>query len=433
MRARATKRSTELFAAARAVIPGGVNSPVRAFGAVGGAPLFIASAKGSRITDADGNEYIDYVGSWGPMILGHRNDATMAAISETAARGWSYGAPSELEVTLANEVCARVPSVEMVRMVNSGTEATLSALRLARAVTGRNRIVKFSGCYHGHHDALLVAAGSGLATFGTPSSPGVTPGTTADTIVCHFNDLDSVTAAFKENPDDIACIIVEPVAGNMGVVAPADGFLEGLRTLCTNNGALLILDEVMTGFRVARGGAQERYGVNPDLTTMGKVIGGGLPVGAYGGRAHLMRRISPEGDVYQAGTLSGNPLAMAAGLATLSQLDDRAYERLETLGARLEGHVRTLVEKYSDDLSFQRVGSMSTLFFTGGGVRTWDDAAACNTERFGRYFLAMLDAGIYLPPSQFEAYFVSLSHSDDDIDRTAQAMAGAVEKVIAGS
>jgi len=367
------------------------------------------------------------------MILGHRNDATMAAISETAAKGWSYGAPSGLEVTLADEVCARVPSVEMVRMVNSGTEATLSALRLARAATGRNRIVKFSGCYHGHHDGLLVAAGSGLATFGTPSSPGVTPATTADTIVCHFNDLDSVAAAFKDNPDDVACVIVEPVAGNMGVVPPADGFLEGLRSLCTDNGALLILDEVMTGFRVARGGAQERYGIQPDLTTMGKVIGGGLPVGAYGGRADLMRRISPEGDVYQAGTLSGNPLAMAAGLATLSQLDEGSYTRLEALGARLEGHARALVDKHPDDLSFQRVGSMSTLFFTGGGVRTWDDAAACNTERFGRYFLAMLDAGVYLPPSQFEAYFVSLSHTDDDIDRTGEAMAGAVGKVLAGS
>jgi len=430
MSARATGQSEKLFEAARAVIPGGVNSPVRAFGAVGGAPLFIASAKGATITDVDGNEYIDYVGSWGPAILGHRDDATMAAVSEAASKGWSYGAPSPLEVDLAEEVCKRVPSVEMVRMVNSGTEATLSALRLARAATGRNRIVKFSGCYHGHHDGLLVAAGSGLATFGTPSSPGVTPGTTADTIVCHFNDLDSVAAAFKDNPGDIACVIVEPVAGNMGVVPPADGFLGGLRSLCTENGALLILDEVMTGFRVARGCAQERFGVTPDLTTMGKVIGGGLPVGAYGGRADLMRRISPEGDVYQAGTLSGNPLAMAAGLATLAQLDDAAYDRLESLGARLEGHARALVENHPDHLSFQRVGSMATLFFKGGGVRSWDDAAACDTERFGKYFLAMLDEGIYLPPSQFEAYFISLSHTDADIDRTAEAMLKCAQAVL---
>ena len=432
MSARTTKRSQELLEVARTVIPGGVNSPVRAFQAVGGAPLFIASAKGAHITDVDRNSYVDYVGSWGPMILGHGNDKTMAAISEAASKGWSYGAPSPLEADLAEEVCRRVPSVEMVRMVNSGTEATLSALRLARAATGRNRIVKFSGCYHGHHDGLLVAAGSGLATFGTPSSPGVTPGTTADTIVCHFNDLDSVAAAFQDNPDEIACVIVEPVAGNMGVVAPAEGFLEGLRRMCTSNGALLILDEVMTGFRVAKGCAQERFGVTPDLTTMGKVIGGGLPVGAYGGRADLMRRISPEGDVYQAGTLSGNPLAMAAGLATLSQLDDAAYARLEALGALLEEHAQVLVGKYPDDLSFQRVGSMATLFFKGGGVRSWDDAAACDTERFGKYFLAMLDEGIYLPPSQFEAYFISLAHSDGIIDRTGAAMARCVAKAIAG-
>jgi glutamate-1-semialdehyde 2,1-aminomutase len=405
---------------------------VRAFQPVGGAPLFIASAKGAHITDVDGNAYVDYVGSWGPMILGHRDDATMSAISESASKGWSYGAPSPLEVELAAEVCRRVPSVEMVRMVNSGTEATLSALRLARAVTGRSRIVKFSGCYHGHHDALLVAAGSGLATFGTPSSPGVTPGTTADTIVCRFNDLDSVAAAFTENPGEIACVIVEPVAGNMGVVPPASGFLEGLRRMCTDKGALLILDEVMTGFRVARGGAQERFRITPDLTTMGKVIGGGLPVGAYGGRADLMRRISPEGDVYQAGTLSGNPLAMAAGLATLAQLDAAAYARLESLGARLEEQAQVLVGKYPDDLSFQRVGSMATLFFKGGGVGSWDDAEKCNTERFGKYFLAMLDEGIYLPPSQFEAYFISLSHSDGIIDRTGAAMKRSVEKVIAG-
>jgi glutamate-1-semialdehyde 2,1-aminomutase len=381
----------------------------------------------------DGNEFIDYVGSWGPMILGHRDDRVLRAIHDAAERGWSYGAPTEAETELARMVCRIVPSVEMVRMVNSGTEATLSALRLARAWTGRDRIVKFSGCYHGHHDALLVAAGSGLATFGTPSSPGVTASTTADTVVCRFNDLDSVDEAFRTHGDQVACIVVEPVAGNMGVVAPAPGFLEGLRQRCDDNGALLVFDEVMTGFRVARGGAQERYGVTPDLTTMGKVIGGGLPVGAYGGRADIMRRIAPEGDVYQAGTLSGNPLAMAAGLVTLTALETTdAYTVLEARAAAIEDGLAPVRERYAGRLQFARVGSMFTLFFAHGPVRNFDDASSCHVEHHANWFHALLDRGVYMPPSQFEACFVSLAHSEDDVGRTVTAMSDALEEVLGG-
>ena len=427
MTGRGTARSEKAFAAAMAVLPGGVNSPVRAFGAVEGVPRFVASASGATITDVDGNGYIDYVGSWGPMILGHCDADVRAAIAAAADRGWSFGAPTERESELALAVIDRVPSVEVVRVVNSGTEATLSALRLARAFTGRDRVIKFVGCYHGHHDAMLVAAGSGLATFGAPSSPGVTTGTTADTIVCPFNDIDSVRSAFEKHAGTVACVIVEPVAGNMGVVPPAESFLDGLRDVCDQHAALLILDEVMTGFRVSRGGAQERFGVTPDLTTMGKVIGGGLPVGAYGGRADIMRRISPEGDVYQAGTLSGNPLAMAAGIATLTKLDSAAYARLESAGERLEAALFPALKRHASDVTFQRVGSMFTVFFAGKPVENFDDATACDTGHFARYFHAMLDRGVYLPPSQFEACFVSLAHTDADIDSTAVAMSESID------
>jgi len=419
--------SDEAFAAACARMPGGVNSPVRAFGAVGGTPRFIASARGSHLVDLDGNDYVDFVGSWGPMILGHANASVHDAIVSAVDRGWTFGAPTTAETELAAEVCDAVNSIEKIRMVNSGTEATMSAIRLARACTGRNRVIKFSGCYHGHHDALLVAAGSGLATAGTPSSPGVTPGSVADTVLCRFNDLDSVREAFRATPDDIACIIVEPVAGNMGVVAPKPGFLEGLRTVCSAHGALLVFDEVMTGFRVARGGAQARFAVAPDLTTLGKIIGGGMPVGAYGGRADLMQRVAPSGDVYQAGTLSGNPAAMAAGIATLRALRAHgAYDRLEALGTQLEQGLAAVLQKHADTVSFARVGSMFTLFFHSGRVEHFDDAMACDTGAFGRYFHAMLDAGYYVPPSQFEANFISLAHTDDEIQAAAAAMERAI-------
>ncbi len=422
-----TARSERAFEAARRVLPGGVDSPVRAFGAVGGTPRFIARAEGAWLEDVDGNRLLDYVGSWGPMILGHGHPDVRRAIAEAVARGWSYGAPTEAETELAEAVVAAVPSLERVRFVNSGTEATMSAIRLARAATGRRAVVKFAGCYHGHHDALLVQAGSGAATTGTPSSPGVPPGCTADTLVCRYNDLASVEHAFDARPGDVAAVIVEPVAGNMGVVAPRPGFLDGLRQLCSARGALLIFDEVMTGLRLARGGAQERFGITPDLTTLGKVIGGGMPVGAYGGRADLMARISPEGDVYQAGTLSGNPVAMAAGRATLAVLERLdGWSRLERLGARLEAALAPRLEPYADRVRLARVGSMFTLFFSARPVEDFDAALACDTGAFGRYFHAMLEAGIHLPPSQFEANFISLAHTEDDIDRTAAAMADAV-------
>ena len=426
-----TSKSRRAFEEAQGVMPGGVNSPVRAFGAVGGTPRFIASAHGATITDIDGNRFVDYVGSWGPMILGHHDQAVLDAIETAADRGWSYGAPTEAEVSIAHEICDAVPSVEMVRMVNSGTEATLSALRLARAFTGRDKIIKFAGCYHGHHDALLVEAGSGLATFGTPSSPGVTKATTSDTIVCVFNDIDSVIAAFGELGDDVACVIVEPVAGNMGVVAPVPGFLEGLRTICDERGALLIFDEVMSGFRVARGGAQERFGVRPDLTTLGKIVGGGMPVGAYGGRRDVMERVAPAGDVYQAGTLSGNPLAMAAGLETLARMRDAAsYDRLESAGAALEGALAETLSRYRNLLRFARVGSMFTLFFADKPVNNFDDAMQCDTRRHAAWFHGMLERGFYFPPSQFEACFISLAHTDDDIEATGGAMVESINAVM---
>ncbi len=411
------------------LMPGGVSSPVRAFQAVGGQPVFVERAEGARIYDADGNRYLDYVCSWGPMIAGHAHPEVTRAIQDAAGRGTSYGAPTSSETTLAERIVQRVPSVELVRFVSSGTEATMSALRLARAATGRDLILKFDGCYHGHSDSLLVSAGSGVLTLGQPDSPGVPRALAALTLSVPYNDLDTVRAAFDAHPDGIAAVIVEPVAGNMGVVPPAPGFLEGLREIATERGALLIFDEVITGFRIAPGGAQELYGVRPDLTTLGKVIGGGMPVGAYGGRRDLMRLISPSGPVYQAGTLSGNPLAMAAGTATLDLLTPEAYSELEARGARLEAGLREAADEAGVPVRVSRVGSMLTLFFSERDVRGYADARECDTERFARFHQAMLRRGIYLPPSQFESWFVSLAHSDDDLDRTISAARESLREV----
>jgi len=415
-------RSLALFSAASRVIPGGVNSPVRAFRSVGGDPLFIQRAAGSRMWDADGNEYIDFVGSWGPMIVGHRHPRVVEAVAEALDRGSSFGAPTELEVQLAQTVTEAVPSMEMVRMVSSGTEATMSAIRLARAATGRDGIIKFSGCYHGHADALLVKAGSGAATFGVPDSPGVPADFARHTHVAEFNDLESLRNLAEDNGGKIACVIIEPVAGNMGTVPPEPGFLEGLRSLCDSEGILLIFDEVMTGFRVAYGGAQELYGVTPDLTTLGKIIGGGLPVGAFGGRREIMQLLSPAGGVYQAGTLSGNPLAMSAGLATLALLrEEGVYAGLEEKTARLAAGIERAAADAGAPIRSTRVGSMFCAFFTDEEVHGWTTAARCDTAAFARYFRAMLERGVYLAPSQFETAFVSMAHTDEDIDRTIEA------------
>jgi glutamate-1-semialdehyde 2,1-aminomutase len=419
------ERSDEAFRRAEALMPGGVSSPVRAFGAVGGKPLFIARGAGARIWDLDGNAFLDYVMSWGPLILGHAHPKVVEAVRQALESGFSFGAPTEREIELARRITEAMPAVEQVRFVNSGTEATMSAVRLARAATGRPGILKFEGCYHGHVDALLVQAGSGATTFGVPSSPGVPPEVTGHTLLAPYNDLEAVERVCGENRDRLAAILVEPVAGNMGVVPPADGFLRGLRDVADRTGALLVFDEVMTGFRVARGGAAQRYGVRPDLVTLGKVIGGGLPVGAYGGRRDLMARVSPVGPVYQAGTLSGNPLAMAAGIATLDLLaEPRAYETLEARSARLEKGLAEAVREARIPARVQRVGSMLTLFFTAGAVADYAGARACDTEAFGRFFQGMLDRGVYLPPSQFEAWFVSLAHTDEDIRRTVEAARG---------
>ncbi len=416
------ERSKQLFEEALAVMPGGVNSPVRAFRSVGMEPLFITRGEGSRIYDADGNAYIDYVGSWGPLILGHAHPAVVEAVSAAAAKGTSFGAPTELEIEMAREVISAVPSVEMVRMVNSGTEAVMGALRLARGYTGRDKIVKFIGCYHGHADSLLIRAGSGVTTLGLPDSPGVTAGTAKDTLTVQFNDLAAVEELFAKAGEEIAAIIVEPVAGNMGLAVPKPGFLEGLRSVTTRYGALLIFDEVMTGFRVAYGGAQELYGIMPDLTTLGKVIGGGLPVGAYGGRKEIMEHVAPAGPVYQAGTLSGNPLAMSAGLATLKALKKPGtYARLEQISARLAGGLQELAARHGVDTCFRRVGSMSCVYFTGEEVNDFPAALTSDLNRFRAWFSAMLKNGVYLAPSQFEAGFVSLAHSEEDIDRTLAA------------
>ena len=415
-------RSRSLFEEAKRLIPGGVNSPVRAFGGVGGTPPFLASGSGSKVRDVDGNDYVDYVLSYGPLILGHAHPEVAAAIEDATGRGTSFGAPTEAEVEMARLLVSRVPGLEMVRLVNSGTEATMSALRLARGVTGRSKFVKMEGCYHGHGDAFLVQAGSGATTLGVPNSPGVPAAVVADTLLAPFNDLDAVERLLAAHPDEVAAVFVEPVAGNVGCIPPEPGYLEGLRRLTREAGALLVFDEVMTGFRVARGGAAERTGVSPDLVTLGKIIGGGLPVGAYGGPAEIMRHLAPTGAVYQAGTLSGNPLAVAAGLATLRLTDDEAvYERLEELGARLESGVNAVIEEERYPLRMQRVGSMFCLYFRREAVRNHRDAVACDTEAFARYFHGMLRRGVYLAPSQFEAGFLSLAHTEEDVDRTLEA------------
>jgi glutamate-1-semialdehyde 2,1-aminomutase len=422
-------RSDDLFARARAVIPGGVSSPVRAFKAVGGVPRFVARAEGARVFDEDGGAYVDYVGSWGPMILGHAHPAVLEAVTAAAARGTSFGAPCAAEVELAERVVRAVPSIDKVRFVSSGTEATMSALRVARGFTGRSKIVKFDGCYHGHADGLLVSAGSGVATLGIPGSPGVPAGTVADTIVIPFNDEAALAAATAAHGHEIAAVIVEPVCGNMGTVAPRPGYLETLRDVTRKTGTVLIFDEVMTGFRLAKGGAQELYGVTPDMTCLGKIVGGGLPAAAYGGRADIMATVAPEGPVYQAGTLSGNPLAMAAGCAVLDRLGPSVYKTLEARSARLEAGLRRAAGDANVTVAINRVGSMITVFFCAGPVVDYATAKASDTKRFGRFFHAMLERGVYLPPGQFEAAFVSLAHGDAEIDLTVRAAAEAFRQV----
>jgi glutamate-1-semialdehyde 2,1-aminomutase len=426
------ERSLSAFTRAKSVTPGGVNSPVRAFKAVGGSPLFVKSAQGCTLTDLDDNVYIDYVMSWGPLILGHAHPAVVKAVQAAAARGTSYGAPSEAESELAELVCAMVPSVERVRFCSSGTEATMSALRLARAFTGRDKVVKFAGCYHGHADAFLISAGSGALTLGTPDSPGITAGTARDTISLPYNDLDALRAAFAAAPQAIACVIVEPYVGNMGLVLPQPGYLAGLRELTRDFGALLIFDEVMTGFRVAPGGVQEREGVLPDLTTLGKIIGGGLPVGAFGGRADIMNLLSPLGPVYQAGTLSGNPLAMAAGIATLRALrEPGVYERLEAAGARFCEGLADLFERHRIPHRAAHRGSMVGCFFTDRPVFDLASAKTSDTAFYARFFHAMLERGVYLAPSQFEAGFLSLAHTAKALDDTLAAATDALDSLVA--
>jgi glutamate-1-semialdehyde 2,1-aminomutase len=417
-------KSEHLFAEALKYIPGGVNSPVRAFRAVGGQPFFVDRAKGAHIWDVDGNEYIDYVGTWGPAILGHAHPKVVKAVQAAAEHGTSFGIPNPFEVTIAKLICSLVPSIEKVRMCNSGTEATMSAIRLARGFTKRDKIIKFDGCYHGHADSLLVKAGSGALTFGNPDSAGVPAAFTQHTVVLPYNDQDALTAAFQANQNQIAGIIIEPVPGNAGLYLPKPGYLEFIRNLTEANGALLIFDEVMTGFRLAKGGAQERFGIRPDLSCFGKVIGGGLPVGAFGGRAEIMDCLAPLGPVYQAGTLSGNPLAMSAGLATLEELaSGNAYERLETLGAVLESGLKVAARAAGVPVQFNRCGSMFCGYFTERPVHNLADAMSSDRERFKKYFHGMLDGGVYLAPSQFEAGFLSLAHSEADIEKTVQTAA----------
>ncbi|OBU10027.1 glutamate-1-semialdehyde-2,1-aminomutase [Photobacterium aquimaris] len=418
-----TSKSADLFAKAQQKIPGGVNSPVRAFAGVGGTPLFIERADGAYIFDADGNAYIDYVGSWGPMILGHNHAAIRDAVINAAQQGLSFGAPTAMEITMAELVSTLVPSMEMVRMVSSGTEATMSAIRLARGFTGRDNILKFEGCYHGHADCLLVKAGSGALTLGQPSSPGVPADFAKHTLTATYNDLNSVREAFMAQPDQIACIIVEPVAGNMNCIPPVAGFLEGLRDICDEFGALLILDEVMTGFRVSQGGAQGYYNIKPDITTLGKIIGGGMPVGAFGGRREVMEFVAPTGPVYQAGTLSGNPVAMAAGHACLTVLTEEGNEkRLANTTKRLADGFKALAEKHGIPLAVNQVGAMFGFFFIDqDSVTCYEDVTKCDIERFKRFFNLMLDKGVYLAPSAYEACFTSLAHNDKEINATLEA------------
>jgi glutamate-1-semialdehyde 2,1-aminomutase len=423
-------RSREAFERACRVIPGGVNSPARAFGAVGGQPLFIARGEGPYLFDLDGNRYLDYVGSWGPLILGHAHPRVVQAVEEAVRRGASFGAPTELETQLAELIIAAVPSIELVRLVSSGTEAAMSALRLARGFTGRDVIVKFAGCYHGHVDSLLVQAGSSATTLGVPTSPGVPTGCTADTLVLRYNDVDGLTAAFGAHGDRVAGVILEPVVGNMGLVAPRPEFLAELRRLTERHGALLIYDEVITGFRLAYGGAQQLYHQRPDLTVLGKIVGGGLPVGAYGGRADIMKQVMPAGPVFQAGTLSGNPLAMAAGLATLQELRDHPpYARLEQLGQVLAEGLGQAAAAAGLPHQVARAGSMWTLFFNAAPVVDYDSARRSDTARFARFFWAMLDRGIYLPCSQFEAAFVSTAHTEEHVAQTVAAAREALAAV----
>jgi glutamate-1-semialdehyde 2,1-aminomutase len=423
-------KSRQLFTEAQRLFPGGVNSPVRAFRAVGGQPLFIERGEGPYLFDVDGNRFIDYVLSWGPLILGHAHPAVVTAISDSAWCGTSFGAPSELEIELARLIQSCMPGLEMLRFVSSGTEATMSALRLARAYTGRSKIIKFEGCYHGHSDMLLVKAGSGVATLGLPDSPGVPAASTADTLIAPFNDPLSVERLFKVYPGEIAAVILEPVAGNMGVIPPEPGFLVRLRELTRRDGALLIFDEVMTGFRVHLGGAQALYEIEPDLTTLGKVIGGGLPVGAYGGRGEIMQMVAPAGPMYQAGTLSGNPLCMAAGIATLKELQKPgAWETLEQGSDRLCSGLREAARQANVQAVVQQAGTMFTTFFTGGAVRNWSEACTASTSLYAQFFQAMLEEGVYLAPSQFEAGFFSLAHQDQEVEATIKAARNAFYKV----
>jgi len=424
-----TDKSKKLFARASQLLPGGVDSPVRAFTSVGGSPLFIKRASGATLVDVDGNTYIDYVMSWGPLIHGHAPKGLTQAIARAAKDGTSFGAPSPLEVTLAERVIKLMPSLERVRFVNSGTEAAMSALRVARAATSRSRIIKFQGCYHGHADAFLVQAGSGALTFGSPDSPGVTAGASADTLIASYNDLPSVHRLFAANKDRIAAVIVEPIAGNMGVVPPAQGFLQGLRDACTANGALLIFDEVISGFRASAGGAQKTTGVRPDLTCLGKIIGGGLPVGAYGGRADLMSLVSPSGPVYQAGTLSGNPLAMTAGIWCLDHLSPKLYRDLAALGTRLAAGLAAAARDAGVPLQVNAVGSVLTPFFTDQPVRSYKDATSSNTDQYAKFFRGMLARGVYPPPSQFEAWFLSAAHTTKDVDKTIAVAKAAMREV----
>ncbi|MBN8200737.1 glutamate-1-semialdehyde 2,1-aminomutase [Bacillus sp. NTK034] len=426
---RSYEKSVKAFKEASELMPGGVNSPVRAFKSVNMDPIFMERGRGSKIYDIDGNEYIDYVLSWGPLILGHTNERVVEGIKKVAEMGTSFGAPTEIENELAKLVIERVPSIEVVRMVSSGTEATMSALRLARGYTGRNKIMKFEGCYHGHGDSLLIKAGSGVATLGLPDSPGVPEGVAKNTITVPYNDLESVRYAFEQFGDDIAGVIVEPVAGNMGVVPPQPGFLEGLREITEQNGSLLIFDEVMTGFRVGYNCAQGYFGVTPDITCLGKVIGGGLPVGAYGGKAEIMKQIAPSGPIYQAGTLSGNPLAMTAGFETLSQLTPHSYKEFERKADRLEEGLKAAAEKYDIPHTINRAGSMIGIFFTNENVINYEKAKTSNLDFFAEYYREMANQGVFLPPSQFEGLFLSTAHTDEDIEKTIQAAEKAFSKL----